>query len=77
MGFSHREIHICTIGHRILPKSEKLKSDNVFKTPYNSWVVLGGSTVVGHGPSYLVVGRSPVLRPGVQFVIIDAGRQHQ
>ena len=37
-----REIHIWTIGNRILPNSKKLKSNNVFNTTYNSWVVLGG-----------------------------------
>ena len=32
--------------HRILPESEKLKSDNVFNTTYNSWVVLGGLDMI-------------------------------
>ena len=43
---SAADVHICTISHHILPKSEKLKSDNVFNTTYNSWVVLGGLDMI-------------------------------
>ena len=32
--------------HRILLESEKLKSDNVFNTTYNSWEVLGGLDMI-------------------------------